>query len=211
MSQENPVNDDETKHVLIIGEAASGKTTLLQLISKSMNASIRHTCILGLFTKSIITSNVQIHEFNFDYQNIAQYHQFLDHFQKKNNQNNQSINMFSRFTKKCTIQTIATYNRSIKKKKTPSISCWILLNKQDMNNVYTSSDIRNLLQIKNAPRNKIVVAECSLKKTDSCNECFESVVWNVCSRCKHVRYCNPQCQKKNWIKHKEFCSLFAFF
>jgi hypothetical protein len=39
--------------------------------------------------------------------------------------------------------------------------------------------------------------------------CYNTTCCNnsnkICSRCKLVRYCGPECQKAHWFKHKPFC------
>lgn len=39
-----------------------------------------------------------------------------------------------------------------------------------------------------------------------CVYCTKLLVHSsLCSRCKEVRYCGPECQKKDWINHKIYC------
>jgi hypothetical protein len=41
-----------------------------------------------------------------------------------------------------------------------------------------------------------------------CQGCLKietSTRFNLCGRCKHIRYCTGECQKADWIRHKQFC------
>jgi hypothetical protein len=41
-----------------------------------------------------------------------------------------------------------------------------------------------------------------------CQHCGEkSEHLKICSMCKSVRYCNSDCQKKDWVKHKTTCKI----
>lgn len=42
---------------------------------------------------------------------------------------------------------------------------------------------------------------------DSCNYCGKTCKGLRCSRCKLPIYCNRECQKKDWEKHKIFCKI----
>ena len=46
--------------------------------------------------------------------------------------------------------------------------------------------------------------ECLSKTCWSCSTRPEKLL--VCSRCKKAQYCNAECQKKDWKKHKKNCS-----
>jgi len=39
-----------------------------------------------------------------------------------------------------------------------------------------------------------------------CNVCQASAATKRCSRCNLVWYCSPECQRKDWKKHKPFCN-----
>lgn len=44
-----------------------------------------------------------------------------------------------------------------------------------------------------------------------CGDCLveesEAVKLSLCSACRRIRYCSPQCQKKDWKRHKMFCKI----
>jgi len=48
-------------------------------------------------------------------------------------------------------------------------------------------------------------AEFNKKERSRCAQCKKYDAEKVCAGCKKVRYCNFDCQKKNWKYHKEFC------
>ncbi|KZS95900.1 hypothetical protein SISNIDRAFT_464194 [Sistotremastrum niveocremeum HHB9708] len=41
----------------------------------------------------------------------------------------------------------------------------------------------------------------------ACASCAKEDVTLRCSACKHVSYCNAECQKKDWKSHKPICQL----
>ena len=50
-----------------------------------------------------------------------------------------------------------------------------------------------------------------MSTTNSCAECGADggVSLKICKSCMHVKYCNAECQKKHWPKHKMDCKLRA--
>ncbi len=42
-----------------------------------------------------------------------------------------------------------------------------------------------------------------------CNVCKKNGKIKLCSRCKKVRYCSPECQKSDWPTHKTVCKKLA--
>lgn len=44
---------------------------------------------------------------------------------------------------------------------------------------------------------------------DRCRSCGSTNCTKRCSACKTARYCNEECQKVNWEKHKQYCSIEA--
>lgn len=48
-----------------------------------------------------------------------------------------------------------------------------------------------------------------------CTECRKIKKCKLCSGCKAIYYCSPECQKKNWthgmIKHKEYCKKYKIW
>jgi len=43
--------------------------------------------------------------------------------------------------------------------------------------------------------------------SECCTCCGDRHIFNKCSACKMVRYCNARCQKLHWSAHKNFCKL----
>jgi len=41
--------------------------------------------------------------------------------------------------------------------------------------------------------------------TKLCHICQKDAKDKLCSRCRKVRYCSVECQKKDWNRHKKFC------
>jgi tetratricopeptide (TPR) repeat protein len=52
-----------------------------------------------------------------------------------------------------------------------------------------------------------VVRETTVKNCECCNKTdkHEGTSLSTCSRCRVVRYCSPECQKKDWAEHKLAC------
>lgn len=43
-----------------------------------------------------------------------------------------------------------------------------------------------------------------------CTFCGERGVMKKCNDCNHAFYCNRECQKRDWIQHKEICNVCKF-
>ena len=52
-----------------------------------------------------------------------------------------------------------------------------------------------------------VVRDTAVKECHSCKktEKAEGVALSMCSRCRAVRYCSPQCIRADWATHKQVC------
>lgn len=44
-----------------------------------------------------------------------------------------------------------------------------------------------------------------------CNLCGKTVRCSRCSKCMYARYCNSECQRKNWREHKPACQTISAF
>jgi hypothetical protein len=47
----------------------------------------------------------------------------------------------------------------------------------------------------------------SLLILTQCATCSDMNANSSCSRCHQVRYCNVQCQRKDWKRHRLFCNM----
>lgn len=54
-------------------------------------------------------------------------------------------------------------------------------------------------------KDSILQTNQNLVKYDSCNSCGRTNNLSTCSRCKAVKYCDINCQRKDWQKHKKIC------
>lgn len=60
------------------------------------------------------------------------------------------------------------------------------------------------------------IKKCASDKYNGCNFCNktqndigEDVKFYTCSGCRQVKYCDTECQKQDWNKHKIFCKNFT--
>jgi len=67
----------------------------------------------------------------------------------------------------------------------------------------TASDVINLaMRIEPTPGINDLAEFMNRKHCAQCNKLADT---KVCSRCKTVRYCCRECQKRHWTKHKPDC------
>lgn len=76
-----------------------------------------------------------------------------------------------------------------------------------MNYIYSGKEIDpKSLEGMNMYKQNIFTGEKKLMKERKCAACQkENENSMICSRCKKVRYCGVECQKKDWPEHKRVC------
>jgi len=48
-----------------------------------------------------------------------------------------------------------------------------------------------------------LVLSCCLYSLEFCKGCFKPSGKKVCERCRNVSYCSQECQKKDWVRHRQ--------
>ena len=103
---------------------------------------------------------------------------FIEHYDNQSDKSNIKIRMPCCISKRCPV---------------------VLFHEALANNGELTSRHKQLIT---QPKNKTVPSD---KTTSSCRVCGKQDELKNCSRCKSVKYCSVECQKKDWPQHKESC------
>lgn len=73
---------------------------------------------------------------------------------------------------------------------------------QSTNSINKNNPIKLTSNSENKKTTNLITSTAQSKICHSCNQ---SPAKNICGRCKVVFYCNTECQKNDWPKHKTIC------
>lgn len=112
-----------------------------------------------------------------------------------------------------TKDTVKTFKRQDDKKvwkNVPESEINIFIKMHEHFNIYRSlmHDIQTILCPKDIPSREFAARTIASyrRSNKKCNHCKkEFSKKRTCSKCRLVFYCNEECQKKHWKKHKEYC------